>query len=155
MLQTPKGFPSRRRPDVLRVFYKNGHRYKKNYGLEAEPLGAKIMGWWEEVGSGSTANVRFGGPTGVYNFVVLMCWWCSLLEGRPDNEHADCLRTLDNIDRAILSAIHITTILPPVTTPSPAGSSRASTTPPTQPRGSKRTISEESSSRKRLRAGQA
>ena len=155
MLQTPKGFPSQRQPDVPCILYKNGHRYKKNYSLKAEPLGAKIMGSWEELRSGSTANVWFGGPTGVYNFVVLMCWWCSLLEGQPDNKHADCLCTLNNIDHTILSAIHITTILPLVTTPSPAGSSRASTTPPTQPHGSKQTISEESSSRKHLCAGQA
>ena len=137
-LQTPKGFPSQKQPDILRIFYKNGHQYMKDYGLKAKALGARIMCWWEEVKStGSTVNVQFGGPTGVYNLVVLMSWWCSLLKGRPDNELSDCLHTLNDIDCVILSAIH-NTVQPP----------RPSTTPPAQPRGSKRTATEDPLSRK-------
>lgn len=95
-----------RRLKIIPIFYKSGHSYKKNFGLKAKPLGTEIMGWWEEIkGTGGTINVRFGGPTGIYTLVVLMSWWCSLLKGQPDNELANCLHTLDDIDRTILSVV--------------------------------------------------
>jgi hypothetical protein len=154
--QTPKGFPTQNRPQILSVFFKNGHNYKKNYKLEAKSLGGEIMCWWEEIKiSNVTVNVRYGGPTGVYTLVVLVSWWCLLLKGQPDNELVDCLRTIEDIDRVISSAIHNTSNQPPIA-PSRAGSPSSTLTPAApQPRGSKRVIPEEVSSRKRLRSARA
>lgn len=114
------------------------------------------MSWWEEIkATGSPVNVCFGGPTGMYNLVVLVSWWCSLLKDRPDAELTDYLRTLEDIDRVVLSAICDTdsSSIPASScgVPSPGAS-----TPPLapQPRGSKRTIPhEELSSNKRPRRG--
>ena len=143
------------RPQVLPVFFKNGHNYTKGYGLEAKSLGADIMRWWEEITTTDGAtNICFGGPTGIYNFVVLMSWWSSLLKGRPDDELVDFLRTLEDIDRAISSAVRDTDR--PITGPSCGGSLETPTiSQACQPRGSKRAIPEETSSRKCLRSGQA
>jgi len=154
--QTPKGFPVGCRPEVLRTFFKNGHSCKKDYGLEAKSLGAETMRWWEEIrATGGAFNLRFGGPTGIYNLVILMCWWCSLLRGKPDDELGDCFRTLEAIDSAILSVVHSKNAQPPPT-PSAGGSSPGPSAilpvPKSRTRGSKRTISEEPSSRKRLRS---
>lgn len=151
--QTPKGFPSQNRPEVLSIFFKNGHNYKRNYGLEVEPLAADVMRWWEDI----KTSVCFGGPTGIYTLIVLMSWWCSLLKGRPDNELTDCLRTLEDIDGVILSTVHNLNGQPPVT-PSLIGSSPTASPTPTphtmrQLRGSKRGFSEEVPSRKRLCTG--
>ena len=115
------------------------------------------MLWWEEIKTaGGAINICFGGPTGLCTLVVLMAWWCSLLKDRLDNELVDCLCTLEDIDRAVLSAVCDTDKLPP-TAPSPGGSlAGTSTIPPgPRPRGSKRTISGGPSSRKRLRSGKA
>ena len=145
-LQTAKEFPTQKRPVVLRVFFKHGHKYKRDYELEAGSFGAEIMNWWEEIKS---ADVCFGGPTGMYTLVVLMTWWCSLLKGHPNDKLSDYFRTLDDIDRTILSAIRNM-----ASQPSPAiPASTISPTPP--PRGTKRTISDEPSSRKRLRTKRA
>ncbi|KAF9782108.1 hypothetical protein BJ322DRAFT_1110992 [Thelephora terrestris] len=157
--QTPRGFPTKNRPQVLAVFFKNGHSYRKNYKLEAKSLGGQIMRWWEEMKiSNATDNVRYGGPTGVYTLIVLVSWWSSLLAGQPENELTDCLRTVEDIDRAILSAIRAPNDQPPAT-PSPAGSSPttspALTPPAPRPRGRKRSIPEVPSSRKRLRVATA
>jgi hypothetical protein len=134
------------RPNVLAIFYKYAHDYERDYSLEANTLGGEIMGWWEDVKS---TNVRVGGPTGMYNFVVLMSWWCSLLKGRPSGELSDCLHTLEDIDRTILSALHGTTGQP-CTMPAPGGSSSNTATivPTPQPRGTKRATPKEPSSRK-------
>lgn len=128
------------------------------------------MGWWQEIKSAGA--FKFGGPTGIYNIVVLMSWWCSLLKNQPTTEYSDCIRTLDDIDRAILSVIHITDG-PSDPVPTSGGSSQKTSTvtpaeqprgprrvmsedpvatvAPVQPRGSKRVLSEEPSSRKRSR----
>ena len=144
VLQTAKEFPTQKRPEVLRVFFKHGHNYKRDYGLKAGTFGAEIMNWWGEIKS---ANVCFGGPTGMYTLVVLMSWWCSLLKGRPNDELSDCFRTLDDIDCTILSTIRNMAGQPSPTIP-------VSTVSPTPPlRGTKRTMSDKQSSRKRLRTG--
>lgn len=115
------------------------------------------MRWWEEIRttSGET-NICFGGPTGVYNLVVLMSWWCLLLKDRPDDELTNCFRTLEDIDRAILSAIRDANNQSP-TGSSPSGSSlETPAIPPAhQPRGSKRAISDDETPRKRFRPTQA
>lgn len=148
--QTKTKLPSEGRPKVLSRFYKNAHNYKKDYGLEANALGAEIMGWWGEVKS---AGVRVGGPTGISSLVVLMCWWCSLLKGRPSHELTDCLRTLDDIDCTISSALRAMAGQPRATpTPGGCSSSVPAITPAPQPRGAKRTASGESSSSSRKRA---
>jgi hypothetical protein len=110
------------------------------------------MHWWKEImTTGGAANIRFGGPTGMYNFVVLMSWWSSLLKDQPDDKLTDYLRTLEDIDHAILSAVRNMNGQPP--TPSPNEPSLG--TPPIPPvhesRGSKRNISEGGSIRKRSR----
>ena len=138
-----------KRPKVLASFFKNGHNYKKGYGLKAETLGIEIMGWWEQVKS---AGVGFGGPTGMYTIVVLVSWWCSLLDGRPESELSDCLRTLDEIDQTILSAVRDTTDQPRAT-PTPSDSSTVASSH--GPRGSKRAVSDKPSSRKRARTAKA
>jgi hypothetical protein len=147
--QTHPKLPSQKRPKEVNTFFKFAHNYRKDYGLKADTLGADIMGWWKEVKS---TGVCAGGPTGMYTFVVLMSWWCSLVEGRPSHERSDYLRTLDDIDRAILSALHSTTGQPCTPAVPPTTST---TTPAPQRRGTKRTISEESSSRKRSRSARA
>lgn len=151
--QTPKVTPVEERPEVVPVFYKNGHKYTKGYGLKADTLGPGIKSWWARIKS---ACMYFGGPTGrIYTLVVLMTWWCSLLadpsQPRDEQAWADCLQTLDDIDHTILSVIHNT----PTSSPPNESSSGASTVQPTQPRGSKRASPSEELSRKRLRAGQA
>ena len=111
------------RPHVLSAFFKNGHNYKKDYGLKVESLGKETMCWWEEIKTTDGAtNVRFGGPTGIYVLVVLMSWWCSLLKDQPDDKLTDCLRTLEDIDCVILSALRGTNDQSPIG-PSPGGSS--------------------------------
>lgn len=148
--KTPKGFPSQNWPQVLSTFFKNRHNYKKNYQLELDPLGSGIMHWWEEL----KTSVHFGGPTGIYTFIVMVTWWSSLLKGRPDNELANYLRTLEDVDRVLLSAIRNTTNQSPASSPT----ERSPMVPPVlappapQPRGSKRSISVGPSSRKRLRS---
>jgi hypothetical protein len=157
--KTQPKLPLENRPKAVTTFFKNVHSYKKDYGLEIDTLGADIMGWWEVVKS--TGDV-VGGPTGMYTFVVLMSWWCSLLERQPSRDRSDYLRTLEDIDRALLSALHNTTspprtpATPPTTPTTPAAPPTTSTTRPApRPRGTKRASSEESSSRKRLRSAQA
>lgn len=110
------------------------------------------MRWWEEIKSAGA--IQFGGPTGIYNIIVLMSWWCSLLKNQPASEHSDCIRILDDIDRSILSATPIITDSSNYT----PGPSRSVSEDPTsavarahQPRGSKRGMSEDAVSRKRLR----
>ena len=91
---------------VIGLFFKNHHNYMKNYELEAKSLSAGIMSWWEELKTTKGGmSTNFGRPTGIYTLIVLMSWWCSLLKGRPDNELVNCLRTIEDVDRAILSAV--------------------------------------------------
>ena len=156
--QTPKGFPSQNRPQVLATFFKNGHRYTKDYQLNAKSLGAETMRWWE----GIKGSVGFGGPTGIYTLVVLVSWWCTLLKGQPNGELADCLRALEDINAVFLSVIRnmnnerpttlsstrSSPVAPPVAPP-------ALTTPVPQLRGSKRNVTEEAMPRKRSRLGMA
>ena len=114
------------------------------------------MRWWEEVkGDGGAVNVRFGGPTGVYNFIVLMSWWCLLLKGQLDNELADYSRTLEDIDHVFLSAVQGENNPPPAAPSLNRTSPEAPTILPAPKRGSKRTASKEQSSRKRLWSGPA
>ena len=105
--QTPAGFPGEKRPKVVGVFHKNGHNYLRDYNAEAHTLGHQIMEWWSEIcPPGGIPSVRFGGRTGIYTIVVLMSWWCSLLESKPEEEHVDCLRTLKDVDRVLLTAVN-------------------------------------------------
>lgn len=112
------------------------------------------MRWWEEIKTTGGGNVRFGGPTGMYNLIILMCWWCQLLKDRPDDELTDCLRTLEDIDRVILSVVRDTSTQSP-DVPSPGGTLPETSAPPPvlRARGSKRAISEEQFPRKRSRLG--
>jgi len=143
--QTPKGFPLGNRPKVVSAFYKNGHNYRKDYELEAKTLGADIIAWWDEI---KASNLYFGGPTGTYTLIVLVTWWGLLLKGRPNGDTSDYLRTLDDIDRTILSVVDSRKTPPGKSTPRMP---MVAETP--QPRGSKRAASDEGTSRKRLRAG--
>ena len=95
------------RPKVIPKFYKNGHKYQKDYGVNIHTLGHQIGEWWTEIcPPGGKPSIKFGGPTGIYTIVVLMLWWCSLLAAQPDSEHVDCLRTLEDIDRAFVEEIN-------------------------------------------------
>lgn len=101
------------------------------------------MGWWSEIcPPDGVPNIKFGGPTGIYALVVLMSWWCSLLKNKPDEEHTDCLRTLEDIDRVLQMAIKDIKNQPETLSP---------TTPlPSQSR--KRANTEETTSQKRMRS---
>ena len=136
------------RPAVVPTFYKNGHNYRKDYGVEAHTLGRQIREWWVEIcHPNGRSSVQFGGPTGIYSLVVLITWWCKLLRAKPDAEHVECIRALEDIDRALVAAINdikhratSTTLLSPTTPP-----------PSSQPR--KRAGSEVRLSQKRMRSG--
>lgn len=135
----------------MHLFFKNGHKYTKDYALEATTLGADITRWWDEITStDNTKDICFGGPTGIYTLIVLMSWWSTLLKGQPDTRLTDLIRTLEEIDRAICAAVQdarnqSTTSLPDRSSPGmPA-------VPPHQTRGAKRPIPEQPTSRKRLR----
>ena len=94
------------RPAVVRLFYKNGHNYRKDYGVEVHTLGRQIKEWWAEIyPPNGSPSIQFGGPTGIYSLVVLVLWWCRLLGAKPDEERVDCLRALEDIDRAFVAAI--------------------------------------------------
>jgi hypothetical protein len=105
-IQTPKGFPIKQRPLVVKVFYRNAHNYDKDYGLEVHTLGRQITTWWTEIcPPDGEPKVRFGGPTGISTFVVLLCWWCSQLRNKPNRERDSCLSVLGDVDRVFLEAI--------------------------------------------------
>lgn len=145
--QTPPGFPTTKRPAVVRAFHKNAHNYRKDYNIDVHTLGYQIMGWWSEIcPPGGVPSVRFGGPTGIYTLVVLLSWWCTLLKARAGKEHADCLHTLTDVDRVLLAAINEIKSHP--TTPSLL--SPPSPLPPTQPR--KRANSGEMTSERQKRS---
>ncbi|KAF9791998.1 hypothetical protein BJ322DRAFT_1015928 [Thelephora terrestris] len=103
---TPTKFPTTKRPAVIRAFHKNRHSYQRDYGVDVYTLGGEIMEWWAEICPPRGPGVKFGGPTGIYTLIVLMSWWCALLEGKPQKEHADCLRILKDIDRVLLTTIN-------------------------------------------------
>ena len=106
-LKTPPGFPTAKRPAVVRLFHKNGHNYRKDYHLAVRTLGRQVMEWWSELcPPGGVLSIQFGGPTGIYTIVVLLSWWCSMLKPHPENERADCLRTLIDVNRALLAAVN-------------------------------------------------
>ena len=114
-IQTPPGFLIMERPRVIGTFIKNAHNYRKDYNIEVHNLGHQIMGWWGEIcPPGGAPRIQFGGSTGVYTLIVLLSWWCRLLKVKPRGEHADCLRTLTDVDRVLLVAINaIPTTSPP------------------------------------------
>ena len=135
----------------MRAFFKNGHNYRKDDGLEAITLSADIIQWWDEINSTSnTTNVYFGGPTGISTIVILMSWWCKLLKGQPDANLSDCLRTLEEVDRAILAAVQDVRNRSS-TSPPDSSSSRMPIASPPQTCGAKQLISDEPPSRKQLR----
>lgn len=125
---------------MIPLFYKNGHNYRKDYGLEAEILGPKVMTWWAEICSeGESSGVQFGGPTGIYSLVVLLTWWCALLKDEPNHKHIDCLVTIANVEvvlRLTVDELESSAIIASVTpTPAPPPSSQlrkrgSSETPP-------------------------
>ena len=128
------------------MFYKNGHNYQKDYGIEARTLGHQIMSWWAEICLAGVLGVQFGGPTGICTLAVLMSWWCVRLKEKLDEECTDCLRILKDIDKVLLMAIDNIKSHPATSTltlPSTAP-------PPSQPR--KRVNSEHMSPRKRTRS---
>lgn len=138
------------RPPVVHLFLKNAHNYKKDYSVDIHTLGRQTVQWWGEICPPSGApKVRFGGPTGIYTLVVLLSWWCLLVRTKPVHEHADCLRTLTDVNHTLLTAVdglksHPTAsasaLLPPASPPLPSQSR-------------KRANIEEVSSRKRTRSG--
>lgn len=139
-IQTPPGFPTTNRPDVVPKFLKNAHNYRKDYKIEVHTLGHQIMKWWGEIcPPGGVPRIQFGGSSGVYTLVVLLSWWCRLLKVRPHGEHADCLRILADVDRVLLAAIN---------------EIRDCTAVPTPPsRSQKRPAPTETLPRKRTRSG--
>lgn len=152
---------------MIYTFFKNGHNYKKDYGLEATTLGTDIAEWWDQIKS--TESVCSGGPIGVYVIVVLMCWWCKLLRGQPDVERTDYLRILEEINRAILTAVHNTKNRPTKSSLDEPSLDKPSldkpsldkpslgtpAIPPPQTRGAKRVASGGALSRKRSRRTKA
>ena len=90
----------------------------------------------------------FGGPTGIYTLIVLVSWWCSSLSTKPDGEHADCLRTLDDIDRVLKTAINNI-----VGQPGTTSTAISTTLPLPTPQSYKRANPGETSSRKWMRSG--
>jgi hypothetical protein len=150
-----------KRPAVMRLFHKNAHNYRKDYGVEVHALGRQIMEWWAEIYShGGLPSVQFGGPTGMCGLVVLLSWWCALLQARPVEEHADCLRTLADVGRvlslAVMETRNINRIIAPAETEDPATSSSTPSSPISPPLPSqsrKRANSGKVSSRKRARSG--
>jgi len=127
--QTQKGFPTTSRPDVIAIFLKNHHNYKRDYGLEAHSLGSAISKWWREING--TAHVGFGGPTSIYTMIVLMSWWCSLLRDLSDAQRADYVVIVEELNRAVTAAIQ--RAKQPSDTPSSASPSSLNTpTPPPQ-----------------------
>ena len=139
-----------KRPAVVRLFHKNGHNYRKDYGVDVHTLGLQVREWWAEIcPPNEVPAVRFGGPTGIYTIVVLLSWWRSLLPPKPDGEHADCLHTLEDVDRVFVATINNIKTRRTVT-PSATSSSTAPP-PPSQLR--KRANSGETSPQKRTRSG--
>jgi hypothetical protein len=119
--KTPQGFPVSARPPVIRLFHKNAHNYRKDYRIEVHTLGRQIMKWWSELCPlGKPPKVQFGGPTGMITLVILLSWWCAPLLTRPDEEQADCLRTLKDVDRVLLAAIDDIKRRPAPSTPTPS-----------------------------------
>lgn len=111
------------------------------------------MWWWAELcPPGEAPKVQYGGSTGMYTIVVLLSWWCTLLKGKPEGEHAECLQTLEDVDHVLVATIDdleknpITSTAPPPTPTAPPP-----TTPPTRSRSRKRANTEVSTSRKRAR----
>jgi len=127
------------RPKVVSAFYKNGHNYQRDYGVEVHTLGNQIMRWWAVICPPvGVPSIRFAGPTGVCTLVVLMSWWCTRLKAKSNRECADCLRTLKDIDRVLLTAI---------------GDIKNRPTASTLPQPRKRVNSERLAPRKRRRPG--
>ena len=149
--QTKSGFPIASRPVVIRLFLKNAHNYDKNYGINVHTLGCQITEWWAELSPPSGApSIRFGGPTGVYTLVVLLSWWCLMVKVKPVGEHADCLRTLADVNRVLLTEIEKMKNHPAAST-----STLLSPTSPSPSQSRKRGNTEELSPRKRTRSGRA
>lgn len=133
-------------PAVVHAFYKDRHKYSKDYGIETHTLGRQIMEWWSEIcPPGTEPRIRFGGPTGISTFVVLLTWWCSQLKVKPYHKWNDCLRTLEEVDCALVAAI--SNIKNPPATSTSILSSVAP--PPSRPR--KRATNGETSPSKRRR----
>jgi hypothetical protein len=106
------------------------------------------MDWWSEIcPPGGAPSVQFGGSTGISTLVILMSWWCALLKDKPDEEHADCLRTLKDVNCVFVAAINDLKDRPTV----PAPALLSPTTPPLTSEPRKRASSGEPSSRKRTR----
>jgi len=104
------------------------------------------MKWWAEICLVGVSGVQFGGPTGICTLVVLMSWWCVRLKEKPDEEQADCLHILKDIDKVLLTAIDNIKNHPATST----FTSSSAAPPPSQPR--KRVNSEHMSPRKRTRS---
>lgn len=118
--QTPLGFPVSERPPVICLFHKNAHNYKKDYSVEVCTLGRQIMKWWRELcPPGEPPKVQFGGPTGICTLIVLLSWWCAPLVTKSGGEQADYLRTLADVDHALLEAIDDIRRHPATSTPTP------------------------------------
>ena len=59
-------------PKVVEIFIKNGHNYKRNYGLEVDTLSQEISAWWREINT--TVHIAYSGPTGIYLLIILITW---------------------------------------------------------------------------------
>ena len=136
------------RPKVIGVFIKYGHKYTRDYGLEAGPLGQDISAWWREVAA--TAHAGYGGTTGIYTLIVLMTWWCGLVRDQPESERAKYVSIVEDLNCGVLAALR--------STGTPLGSSTTDLLPTALPtssqpnkRPTKRAATEDHPSRKRQR----
>lgn len=88
---------------MIATFLKNGHNYKRDYHIEVNSLSREVSTWWDEISE--TAQVGFGGPTGIYTMVVLMSWWCSFLENQSGSDRSAYNLIVDKLNSAILEAV--------------------------------------------------
>lgn len=134
------------RPKVIATFLKNGHSYKRDYGLEALSLGNDISTWWEDIKS--TAHAGYCGTTGIYTLVVLMTWWSTFLGDQPNLERTRYLNIIEELNRAILTALQSAE----KSSAGPSLLAAPSRLPPSERCPAKRAHDEEPSSRKRQKA---
>lgn len=135
------------------AFFKSGHKYEKNYGLDAGSPCSEVLTWWDEISTKGCVDT--GGPTGIYTMVVLASWWSQLLEKDPLSDRTEFTTFVNTFNHAILEAIDDHTS-EPSNTPEPPTTDhlRLTSPPPSQyTRASAKRIfsGEQASSRKRLK----
>ena len=88
---------------------------------------------------------------GIYSLVVLLSWWCSLLRAKPEIEHIDCLRTLEEVNRALVATVNNLKNRPTAS----ISTLSAPATPHSSSRSRKQENSEELAPQKQKRCGPA